>query len=213
MNLQLFAPPAAAPITVAEAKSHIRLASGITVDDADVGRYIDAAVGLLEGHTNRAFVARTYDLVLDEPKAGGVIELLRAPIVSVSGVFTTDEDDVETEVDDTVYRVSLGSGRIALRRGESWPYASTLRELDAYRIRYVAGHGDADDWTADDVDADPAKAAIRQAIAVQVAEWYENRGDDPEMGVGATATQGVQLALGESAKGILRAAGLIRYVL
>lgn len=213
MNLVLVTPPSAAPLSVGEAKSHVRLASGITVDDGDVGRYIDAAVGLLEGYANRAFVHRTLDLILDDVE-GGVIEFPTAPIASVTGVFLTLDDDTEEEVTPTVYRVSTTSGRVALRRGMSWPrYASELAEVDAWRVRFIAGHAAADVWTGADVDADPKRAAIRQAIAVQVAEWYENRGDDPDVGTGSTASAGAQLVLGEQAKAIIRTASLRRYVL
>jgi uncharacterized phiE125 gp8 family phage protein len=193
-TLQLITPPTEAPITVSEAKSHIRLALGITADDTDVGAYIDAATGLLESYAGRSFVARTMDMVFDRIPDGGVIELRRPPFVSVTGVFTTSDADVESEVASTVYRVSLGTGRVVLRRGQAWPYGSTLAELDAWRVRYVAGYGDADD----------VPEPVKQAIRLQVAEWYENRGDDPA---------GVQLALGEAAKGVIRTAGLKRYVL
>lgn len=202
-RLVLHTAPSAAPITVSEAKAHIRLASGITADDDDVGAYIDAATALLEGYTSRAFVSRTYDLTLDGPDDDGALVLYRMPIVSVTSIVTFDEDDAETVVDAaTVYRLSRAQGRVVLRRGAVWPRYPEVRDIDGYRVRYVAGYGDAED----------VPEPIVQAIKMQVAEWYENRGDDPEMGVGATATQGVQLALGEASKSVVRAAGLRRII-
>ncbi len=203
MNLQLVTPPAEAPVSVTEAKSHIRLALGITADDTDVGRYIDAATGLLEGFANRAFVNRTLDLVFDEEPEGGVIELPTAPIASVTGVYLTPDEGEEVTVDAAVYRSSLTSGRVALRRGAVWPVVgSSLAEMDAWRVRFVAGYGGADD----------VPEPIRQAILLQVAEWYENRGDDPS--AGATGSGGaMQLTLGKAAEGVIVGASLRRYVL
>lgn len=203
-TLQLVTPPTEAPITLADALAHIRLVSAVTISEGvtDVGGYIDAATAMLEGFAQRAFVTRTYDLFVDGP-VGGVFELPRQPVASVTSVNVTDEDDVETVVVAAdVYRVTK-DGRIVLRRSASWPCGDAVRDTDGYRIRYVAGYG----------AAASVPAPIKQAIRVQVAEWYENRGDDPEMGVGATATQGVQLALGESAKGIITGAGLRRIIL
>lgn len=202
-TLQLVTPPTEAPITLADALAHIRLTSAVTVGSStDVGGYIDAATALLEGFAQRAFVSRTYDLFVDGP-VDGVFELPRQPIVSVTSVNVTDEDDDETEiVAADVYRVTK-DGRIVLRRSAAWPYGDDVREVDGYRIRYVAGYG----------AASAVPAEIKQAIRTQVAEWYENRGDDPEMGVGATATQGVQLALGQPAKAIIEGAGLRRIIL
>lgn len=201
MSLRTITPPAQAPVTVEDAKDHIRLALDIDADDDLVGDFIDAATRLTESYANRSWISRTVEMVLDD-LSGGEIVLWGQPVVSVTGIWATDVNDVETEIATTVYRASAASGRIVLRRGQVWP--TNLAEIDAYRIRYVAGYGEA----IEDVP-EPA----RQAIKMQVAEWYENRGEDPEKGVGATATQGVQLALGEAAKGVIRGAGLKRYAL
>jgi uncharacterized phiE125 gp8 family phage protein len=81
MSLQLLAPPAAEPVTLAEAKAHLKLDT--SDEDALVAALITAARARAEWHTGRAFVTQRWRLRLDAWPQQGVIELPLPPLVSV----------------------------------------------------------------------------------------------------------------------------------
>jgi hypothetical protein len=68
----LITPPAAEPVTLAEAKLHLRVETGFTDDDALITAMITAARARAETVTRRAFVSQVWKLVLDQFPAPGV---------------------------------------------------------------------------------------------------------------------------------------------
>lgn len=169
----LITPPAAEPLTLAEAKAHLRLET--TADDALVASLITAARQWVERVTGRALIHQTWQLWLDAPPGSedssssvAVVELPRAPLVSVSAISSYDETDAATTWDSAQYVVDAARepGRVAPRNGFFWPVPA--RALRGLRIEYVAGFG----ATASSVP-EPLRLALRQLVT----HWYENRGD------------------------------------
>ena len=103
-GLVIHTEPASEPITLAEAKSYLRVDS--SGDDALITSLISTARKLCEEHTQRAFMTQTYNLFLDalEDVDDGLwegirtgayinyyknyIELPMPPVVSVSHIKT-----------------------------------------------------------------------------------------------------------------------------
>lgn len=156
--------PADEPITLAQAKIHLRVDH--TADDDLIGALIVAAREYCEDVLGRALIAQTLEGVLDgEP--GDVIELPRPPLISVQSIKFYDEDDVATIVDPAEYLVDRTSerGRIVLNAEGEWPDVN-LRPANSVVIEFSAGYGDA----AEDV---PAK--FRQAMLLLIGHWYTHR--------------------------------------
>jgi len=91
--------------------------------------------------------------------------LPRPPLVSVTHFKSFDEDNTATTFATSNYHVDTSSepGRLALKRGKTFPSASDLRTVNAYEITYVAGYGS----SRDDVPT-----PIKQAIKLLVAQGY-----------------------------------------
>jgi len=145
-----------------DVKPHLRIATD--EDDELLDALMTAARQACEEYTHTSFYTQTWDLILDT--APGIIELPRPPLATVTGVYVTDDDGVETTVTATTYRVDTVStpGRVILKLGYSWPdYTDTA----GFRIRYIAG--------IDDTDLIPR--ALKQAILMLVSYFYQNRGD------------------------------------
>lgn len=177
-------PPAALPVSTAEAKSHLRVSG--SSEDTLIASMVEAATDLLERHTRRSFITQTIDLVADAPPGREVV-LRRGPVASVTAVYVTPRDGDEEEFEAADYLTDLrgdGYGRIVLRSGAWWP--ADLEVVNAFRVRYVAGYGAA---------GSAVPEGIRQAVLLQVAEWYENRGDDI-----ATGQVGGEVVLGAAAQ-------------
>lgn len=152
------------PVTIAEVKDHLVIDH--SDDDSYLATLIAAVVQYLGEVQDRTFVTTTFDLKLDRfPTGGGVVEMPRAPLVSVTSVKYQDTDDVETTLAASVYTVDSSStpGRLQPAFDESWP--STRGHVHDVTIRFEAGYGDPGD----------VPRSHRHEILMRVSDLYENR--------------------------------------
>ena len=180
-GLVLVTPPAAEPLSLEQAKGHLRVE--VDDDDALISSLLQAAREKFEHDTWRALLTQTYDFVLDSfPPCNEAIRLPRPPLQSVTSVKYLDADGVQQTLAASVYKVDTASepGRLLLKEGEVWP--DTLAEGNAVEVRYVAGYGDAP-------KAVPAMAMT--ALKMLLSHWYEHR---EAVVVGGAVPQELRLA-------------------
>lgn len=166
MNIKLFTAPTAEPIDLDEVKLHLR----VDIDDDDT--YIESLVVVAreycEGVANHRFITQTWDIVMDAFPGIGTLYLPKSltPLVSVTHIKYTDEDDVQSTFSSASYVVDIYSdpARIKLADDANWP-SDTLTELNGIEIQIVVGYGDPEDV--------PQK--YKQAIMLMAGHWYENR--------------------------------------
>lgn len=153
MYQRLVTPPAIEPITLEEAKLHLRVDG--TEENSLISALITAARQKAEEYTRRAFITQTWELALDS--ASGKVYLPRPP------VQTIDEIMLDGEMVAIENYIFLGENvfcpKIPL-------YAANPGGLV---IRYTSGYG---------YNATNVPSAIRRAILMLVAHLYEHRGDD-----------------------------------
>jgi uncharacterized phiE125 gp8 family phage protein len=163
MSLQLLAPPAAEPVSLAEAKTYLKLDTAD--DDALIQTLITAARARAEWHTGRAFVTQRWRHYRDDWPFGDVFEIPLPPLISVEELAVTDRAGVRTVLDAAAYRVDpvAEPGRIvvAARPG-------SIRSHDGIAIAFTAGYG----------EAAAVPAPVKQAILAIVADLHTHRGDD-----------------------------------
>jgi uncharacterized phiE125 gp8 family phage protein len=166
MSLSLTTAPAEEPVTLAEAKAHLKVDTAD--DDTLISSLITAARARAEWHTGRALIAQDWILWLDAWPDDGVVEIPLPPLVAVSSVTTYASDDSAAVLDADRYRVDTASspGRLAIKNALSPPVV-TLRRIDGIAIAFSAGYG----------AAAAVPPAIKQAILVLIADLYANRGD------------------------------------
>jgi uncharacterized phiE125 gp8 family phage protein len=166
MSLSLTTPPSAEPITLDDAKAHLKVDT--TDDDALITSLICAARARAEWHTGRAFVTQSWTLWLDDWPCNGVIEIPLPPLQSVASVTAYTMDDSATVLDAATYQVDAASSpaRIMLKPNASPPV--NLRRINAVAVAFIAGYGDADG---------DVPAPVREAILKLIANFYVNRGD------------------------------------
>jgi uncharacterized phiE125 gp8 family phage protein len=164
MPLELVTPPAVEPVTLDDAKAHLKVDT--TDDDALITNLIGAARARAEWHTGRAFVTQSWLLWLDAWPCGAPAEIPLLPVQAVSAVTTYARDDTAVALDPSLYQVDIASARVALRQGTVLP--ALLRPINAVSIAFTAGYGDAE------TNVPPL---IRQGILDIVADLYTNRGD------------------------------------
>lgn len=156
---KVITPVAVEPVTVAEAKLHLRVDN--SDEDALIGALITAAREYGEHYTGCALAPATLEMSLDEFPAD-LIELDMPPVASITSIKYTDASGVEQTLDPSKYAFSAyGQARnVSLTYGNSWPVTRAIP--DAVRIRYVTGYT-------------TTPKAARAAILLTIGHLYENR--------------------------------------
>lgn len=159
--------PLVEPVSLSEAKAHIRV--DISDDDDLIAGYITSARQFAEEYLDRALVSQQLTMRLDRfPQE---FELPRPPM-AMSGTLTTTtitytlETQATTTLDVSTYRVDREAtpGRIRTVYAGTWP--GHLTDQNAVSVTWWAGYGPA---------ATDVPQAIRSAILMLVAHFYENR--------------------------------------
>lgn len=164
MGLRLITPPTAEPVSLVEAKRHLRVEH--SDDDDYIAMLVTAARQTIDGRDGwlgRALMPQTWEYVFDAFPAGE-IRLPFTPIQSIAGIFYDDTDGLEQTVDPAGYYLDNASYIPWVMSSAGWP-TSTLSAVNAVRVRFVAGYE----------NAAAVPAPIRHAILLMVGHWYMNR--------------------------------------
>ena len=137
MALTLVTAPAVEPLTLAEAKGHLRVTT--TDEDALITALIVAAREYAETFTRRALITQTWDLTLDSFPSEIVMPM--PALQSVTSITYIDVDGASQTLPTTEYTVDIKSapGRIVEAYGKAWP--TTRPVINAVTVRFVAGYG------------------------------------------------------------------------
>lgn len=119
MGMSLTTAPTREPVTLTEAKTHLRIDH--SEEDGTLAGYILAARHHIEGATRRALSPQTWELTLDHFPP--VIELPMPPLVSVVSVKYVDRDGAVQTLDPALYVVENDGprGLIFPAYQQRWP--------------------------------------------------------------------------------------------
>lgn len=161
MNLELVTAPASYPVTLVEAREHLRVT--ITDDDDYITGLIPVATDYVEDVCSNKFVEQTWRLYLDCFPEDSFIVLPFGMVISVTSVKYTDHEATQTVFDSASYTVDTvaSPGKIDLAYSESWPSA-TLQPVNGVVIEFVTGYA-----------VVPPK--IEHAIKLYLTHLFENR--------------------------------------
>lgn len=170
MLLSLQTAPVNTPVTLAEAKAHLRVEH--TDDDVLIGSLIGVLVAELDGrqsYLRRALITQTWDYFLGWFPTCARIVIPMPPLASVTYVKYFDTSNVEQTFSAGLYEVVTEGeqGYIALNYAQSWP--GTYEREKAVSIRFVAGYG---------ANTTNIPENIRQAMLIRLGELYAGRGDE-----------------------------------
>ncbi len=157
--------PAEEPITLEEAKAHLRV--DIEDDDQLILNLITAARQKAESILKRALITQTLIYYPDDFPDEDYIELPMPPLQSVTSIIYTDYAGTATTMTvttDYVVDIKKEPGRVVLAYGQVWP-STTLTVTSPIAITFIAGFG-----TPEDVPM-----AVKAAILIITADYYENR--------------------------------------
>lgn len=164
MTLQRTSAPAVAPVSLVDAKLHLRVDN--TAEDDLITALIEAAVSHLDaqGVLGRAIITQSWAQWVGQ--SPGSVRLLVGPFQSLTSVEYYDSDNALQTATLTDFETRLDGDFVIVKpkTGFAWPGAYSRD--DAIKITYVAGYGNA---------GSDVPQSIRQAILLLVGHWYENR--------------------------------------
>lgn len=183
-------PPALEPVTLTEAKAHLRVDTD--ADDTYIATLITAAREWVEQYLDRTLIHTQWVMCLDKfpPDSLQDIELPRPPMVA-SGTATavtltyTAENGTTAAYSSSSFRVDRAStpGAVKTLYGQTWqPH---LHDDNSITVTWWAGYG---------ASGSSVPAAIRHAMLMLIGTWYERRASADNLG-GAEVPFGVRSLL------------------
>lgn len=163
MKTQL-SPPSGEPLTLAEAKLHLRVDADITEDDSLITALIVTARQQAEHRTGRALLTQQWRYSVDAFTVDS-LELPLPKLQSVQAVSYLDNNGVRQTLANPEYDVITDElvGRIIPAYGKSWP--SCREHPGSVRVDYTCGFGAAAD----------VPQSIKAWMLLAIGAWYENR--------------------------------------
>ena len=182
--------PAIEPLTLTEAKNHLRVDADLRQDDALIAMLIGAARRYAEMYCARSFISQGWALVMDSfpgvgmmgvpwgnpySLPGNAVLLERGPVISVDAITYTAMDGSPQTLAATEYAVDLSGPlpRITPRFGKIWPIA--LPQIGAVAVSYTAGYGST---------AASVPDGIRHWMLMRMTTLYRNREEVAILGRG-----------------------------
>ena len=162
MPLQLVTPPAEEPVSLVDAKLHLRV--DFDEDDTLIASLISAARQAAETLTGRQFGTARWKLVLDGfPR--GAIALAKCPVQSVVAINYQDMNSSMQTMPASTYTVDTACepARITPVFGQVWP--PSLPQIGAVSVTFDAGYGAASE----------VPEGIKSWIKLRVGSLYTHR--------------------------------------
>ena len=190
--LERISNPEIEPVTLAEAKRHIRQFVNVTTEDDDIELLIQVAREWVEEYTGRVLIDQTWRLTVEPqvfiPTATDAVDappgassgacawtrdnrilLRRSPVLSIEALATLDAQGNETAVDP--------SGYVLWNAGTKWPSigpgTAAAWPSSAFRVTFRAGF--ADRTGSPITGAEVVPPAFKHAIKLILAHYDGNR--------------------------------------
>ena len=173
MKYKVITPPSSEPVTLAEARTHLRIEPfGSPLehpDDAYISTLITIARYFCEQYLERSLATQTVVMVVDN--FNSTIYLPNAPVQSVDSITYIDVDGVTQTLATSVYELDAYENKIRLKYGQEFP--SVRPQEDAVTITFTAGY-----TNGLSPDTYPLPAPITAAMLLIIGNYYENRQQD-----------------------------------
>lgn len=163
MSLRLHTPPTDQPITLAEAKLHLRV--DIDEDDLLIRSLIDAATAACEHLMGRAIMPQKWQLSVGS-FGEGVLVLQRPTVTEIDSFTYVDPSGATKPLAPAEYRLIIGSDYTAAvvpAYNASWP--AVISQTDSINVVFSCGYA----------DADSVPGPIKSWIKLMVGALYKNR--------------------------------------
>ncbi|HWV83774.1 MAG TPA: head-tail connector protein [Hyphomicrobiaceae bacterium] len=174
MTTTLLIGPTVEPVTLSEAKAHLRVDS--SAEDTLIQSLIMASRLHIEAALDLALITQTWRVQFDRWPRSRSLNLPLRPVQSLTAVRVFDDADDDEALDTSTFILDGTAHPARLILSGRASLLQPTRAANGIEIDFVAGYGDA--------PADVPQP-IRQALLLLTAHWYENR-EPVEIGASAT---------------------------
>ena len=164
MPLVLTAGPAVEPVTLDDAKAHMRIDG--TAEDTLIGSLIVTSRLHVEAGLGLALITQSWSWFIDAWPPGPALKLPLRPVQSIAAVRLYDEAAASTTVAPDSYFLDGTSAPARLVRQGALVWPKPGRIANGIEVAFTAGYGDA---------AADVPETIRHAILLLIAHWHEHR--------------------------------------
>lgn len=164
MTLRRTVAPSVEPVSLAEAKAHLRVDG--TEEDALIASLISAAVEHFdgEGSLGRAMVSQTWAQYFKPTPYRPRLD--KTPFIALVSVEYYDRDNALQTDTLSNYETWIDGDYVICKPKEGFDWPDAYDRPDAIKISYTAGYG---------ANASDVPAGLKQAILLTVGHWYEQR--------------------------------------
>ena len=164
MPLILNAGPAVEPVSLAEAKAHLRIDG--TAEDTLIGSLVVTSRLHVESALGLSLVTQGWSWLFDAWPRGREVKLPLRPVQSIAAVRLYDEAGDSAALAAETYLLDGASSPARLVRQGALVWPKPGRTANGIEIAFTSGYGDA---------ATDVPEPIRQALRLLIAHWYEHR--------------------------------------
>lgn len=155
--LRLITPPASEPLTLAQAKTFLRIEH--TADDEPITRAMTAARVAAENYIHAALLPQTWEVIVANP-SGATVRLPFGPAQSITSITLVTEAGTSSTMNASNYRLSVDGGTVLFTNPPS---------IEKLTVRYVAGMA---------TSTSEVPLPIVQGMLHHIAVMLENRGGE-----------------------------------
>ena len=159
--------PTTEPISLEEAKDHCEIAASETAHDEKLRDFIAAAREQVENDTQQSLLTQTFTLAFDEFPTDGNIYLPMKPVQAITSITYYDSANSQQTLSASIYALNTAMRLVYRDYDQSWP--THIIKPGGCVVTFTAGYG-----------ASPAHVPriLKQAMKLQIAKWFEHRGDE-----------------------------------
>jgi uncharacterized phiE125 gp8 family phage protein len=163
MALVLTSGPASEPVTVAEARAHLRIDT--PQEDTLIASLILAARLHVETALGLVLITQSWRLLLDRWPLERDLEMPLRPLQTIDAVRVLPAEGAPAVIEEAAYIAdTVGVPPRLVRTGVIWPQPG--RAANGIEIDFTAGYGP---------QASDVPPPIRQALMLLIAHWHERR--------------------------------------
>ena len=162
MSSHLLTAPAIEPLSLDEAKAFLRVEH--SADDEVIAALVAGSRVHVESQTRRALITQGWRLAADGWPQDGRLRVVPGPLQQLTAARIYDFEGLAHDVDVQAFVPDRGASLLAFA---PWAVPAPGRVAAGIELDVTVGYGD----SAPDVPE-----ALRQAIRLLVAHWYDNRG-------------------------------------
>lgn len=173
MGYILITGPAFEPITLAQAKVHLKTDPADTSEDTYIGGLITAVREQAEWYTRRVLFDQTWELrqnIFDKAR----IDLEKTPVRSITSIKYISIPGIEETVSTSIYSLVQGREPYGVQLGIYLIWPVPRGDQDGIKIRFQAGYAYYDSSTPP-VLIDNIPQSFKSAILLGIGHLYEHR--------------------------------------